>query len=236
MNLKFHLLFIVVLFAQTTGLCQGKKSIMKSWIKREVYNLSNNQKVDDTLYTRYTLLARAAYISFYPGWNDNAQAWNLSDNQLTIGLVTYTVENITDSTLTISIPGFRRIVLDDENYLNQKADSPRIVGQLDGEPVYEANKYITSRYKREDFRNTIQQNLEGYNIRKATLFVASFIVKKDGSVDNVHVIKGITDGFDAEVCKQLKKTSKRWQPALYKGQLIQTQMTYTIKYLDSIIK
>jgi hypothetical protein len=225
-----------MLLTLKAGLCQGNKALTKSWIKREIYDLSNNQKADDTAYLRYTFLKKEVYICFNPGWNDNEQEWNLSGNQLSIGMNTYTVENLTDSTLTIFIAGFRRIVLDDEKYLNQKAEIPRIVDQLDGEPVYEASKYITPRYENEAFRKTIEQNLEGYNIRKATIFAATFVVKKDGTVDKVQVVKGITSGFDAEVCKQLKKTSKKWKPAVNNGQPIQTQMTYTIKYLDSLVR
>ncbi|MBS1659648.1 MAG: energy transducer TonB [Bacteroidetes bacterium] len=63
-------------------------------------------------------------------------------------------------------------------------------------------------------------------------FNASFIVNKDGVVDSVQVINGITGGFDLEVCRQLKKTSKKWKPAVYKGQPVHARMVYTIKYLD----
>jgi hypothetical protein len=236
MTYKVCFSFLWILLALNSGFCQGRKTLMKSWIKREIYDLSKNQRVDDTTYIRYTFSKNVVYICFSPGWNDNQHPWNLSGNQLTIGISTYTVENLTDSTLTIFIPGFRRIILDDEEYLTRKAENLQVVDQLNGEPVYQATKYVTPRFKVENFRRTIEQNLEGYNIRKATIFIASFIVKKDGTVDKVQVIEGITSGFDAEVCKQLIKTSKKWKPAVYNGQPVQTQMTYTIKYLDSIVK
>lgn len=154
---------------------------------------------------------------------------------MTFGYNTYVIENLTDSTLTISSPGFQRIILDDENYLNRK-EKPTVVAQLGGEPVYAATRYITPRYENEEFRKTIAQNLEGYNIKRAITFSASFIVKKDGTVDSVQVINGITFGFNEEVCNQIKKTSKKWKPAVYDGQPVQTRMIYTIKYLDSIVR
>jgi Gram-negative bacterial TonB protein C-terminal len=231
MNTKFWLLFLSAVLALSSGHGQEKKSLLKSWIKWEAYDLANNnQKLEDTMYTRYTFLKNDVYICLTPAWNNNRQSWSLSGDQLTIGIATYTIESLTDSTLTISSPGFRRIVLEDETYFNKRA-VPVIVGQLDGEPVYEADRYITPRYEKEDFRNSLLEGLEGYNNGLAVTFNASFIVKKDGTVDQVKVINSLSSGFDEVVCKQLTKTSKKWRPAVYNGQAVQTRMFYTIKYL-----
>ena len=211
---------------------------MKSWIKRESFTLPDNIRVEDTLYTRFFFRSNTVDIAFYPGWIDNAfpQDWQLSGDQLRIGLTTYTIEELTDSTLIIASPGFRRVVLDDEKRLSQRPENLHAIGVFNNEPLYEGNRFITPRYKKDGFRKFIEQNLEGYNIKKATTFTASFVVKKDGTVDSVQIIKGISDGFNAEVIRQLKKTSKDWTPAVYGGQPIQTQMLYTIKYLDSIVR
>lgn len=222
-------LFYIFSFSQ-------EKQILKSWIKREIYSLPGNTRIDDTLYTRYSFQKNKVYISFNPGWNDAKQEWSMEASQLRIGFATYTIEEITDSTLIISSPGFRRILLDNEDYLNRKSTNLQKIGEFNNEPVYKANEYITPRYKKEGLREFISQNLEGYNIRKAITFMASFIIKKDGSVDNIQIINGISEGFDAEVIKQLKKTSKDWTPAFHNGEPIQAQMIYTIKYLDSIVK
>ena len=232
---RFSLALVCILFFFSPVFAQGKKNIMRSWIKREAFDLAKNEPVDDTLYTRYSFSKNALYISFYPGWNDYRQDWSLSGDRLTIGYDTYIIESLTDSTLTISLQGFRRIVFDEESYLNRK-EKPVVVGQLGGEPVYEATRYITPRYENEDFQKTIKQNLVGYNIKRAITFNASSIVKKDGTVDSVHVINGITYGFDEEVCKQLRQTSKKWKAAVYNGQPVQARMVYTIKYLDSIVR
>ena len=233
--IKSSFLFFCLLMTSQISFCQAKKQILKSWIKREIYALPDDIRLDDTIYTRYSFQKNRVYISFYPGWNENPQEWVLNDNKLTIGMAHYNVDEITDSTLTISQPGFRRIILDDENYLNQKAQSPPVLPAFDNKPLYSATLYITPRYKKDGLRGFIAENLEGYNIRKAITFLASFIVKEDGSVDSIQIINGISSGFDAEVINRLKKTSKDWTPATYNGQPIQAQMTYSIKYLDSIV-
>lgn len=63
----------------------------------------------------------------------------------------------------------------------------------------------------------------------------TFIVTESGKVENIKIIKGITDGFDNEIIKQLQSTSKDWKPAKYRSLPIQTKMFYEIKYLDSIV-
>jgi hypothetical protein len=208
---------------------------MKSWIKVETYDLSNNQKLEDTMYVRYTFLKNNVYTCLNPVSNDYKQEWNLSGNQLTIGAATYIIESLTDSTLAISSPGFRRIIFEDETYLNRKA-VPVVVDTLDGEQVYQANRYITPRYEKEKFYETIQTNLEGYSNGLALTFIASYIVRKDGTVDRIKVIKSFSSGFDDEFRKQLMKTSKKWHPAVYDGQAVHSRLIYTIKYVASPFK
>ena len=49
MTSKFCLSLLCMLLTLKAGLCQGNKAITKSWIKREIYDLSNNQNADDTI-------------------------------------------------------------------------------------------------------------------------------------------------------------------------------------------
>jgi Gram-negative bacterial TonB protein C-terminal len=231
---SFTLLFL--LFIHISSHCQEKKQVLKSWVRREVYLLPDNVRLNDTAYTKYSFQKHKVDLFFEPGWNYSQQEWQLTGDQLTIGPTTYTIESITDSTLIVFKSGFLRMVLDNENYLNQKPENLHLIGEFKSEPLYEANKYITPLCKITAFRNFLAQNLGGYHITRAVTFVMSFIVRKDGSIDNIQVVNGISEGFDAEVVRQLTKTGKDWTAAVYKGQPIQTQVTYTIKYLDSIVR
>ena len=223
-------LFCIVCF------CQPKRSLPgTSWITREVYALPANTQLDDTAYTRFSFLKSNAYISFTPAWNGRPFNWSMSGSQLTIGYVQYTVEEWNDSTLIIFEPGGRRYILDNEAWLNRHCPVPTVVGEAFGQPLYAANKIVTPRYKKADLRNVLQHDMDGYNIRKAITFEATFIVKVDGSVDSVRIVHSIIQGFDYEVTERIRKTSKDWTPALYQGKPVQTRMVYTIKYLDSIV-
>ena len=173
-------------------------------------------------------------MSFYPGWNDYTQTWSKSGSTLTLGFDTYKIELLNDTALTFALDGFRRFKFLSEEYLSSKAEYLDSIGQYNNKPLFRANRYITPRYKgKGSFRNYIEKDLVGYNIKKASYFLATFIVTEEGKVENVLVHKGITSGFDEQVVRQLSKSSKDWTPAKYNGKSIQTQMIYEIKYLNS---
>ena len=221
--------FSIMSFAQT------QKKIQRSWIKSSIEDLSGKLTGPDTLYTRYTFEKSGLNISFYPGWDDYKLTWTFNNEKATIGFDTYTIETLNDSILVLFLEGFRRMTFIAEDYLSTQKKYLDSLGEYNGKPLYKANQYITPRFiGKDNFRNLIQKNVEGYNIKKATYFLASFIVTEEGKVENVKVIKGITEGFDREITKQLLATSKKWKPAYFQGKPIQTEMVYDIKYLDSL--
>src|SRR5215207_8177652 len=93
--MKPVLLSGLFIFLTLASYSQNKKKLQKSWIKTETVNLSNKVVGADTLYARYTFDRSALNISFYPGWNDFKQDWSINENNLTIGLNTYDLEELT---------------------------------------------------------------------------------------------------------------------------------------------
>jgi hypothetical protein len=222
-------------FLSLASLGQAQKMIQRDWIKVSIENLSNHEVGPDTLYTRYSFSRSVLYISLCPGLNDYTQTWAMSGNNLTIGFDTYQIEVLNDTALTISLDGFRRMTFLSEEHLSSNDEHLKTLGQYNEKPLFKANHYITPRYNgKGSFREYVHKNLEGYNIKKASYFMATFIVTEEGKVENVIVRKGITGGFDAAVTKQLLKTSKNWTPAHFKGKPVQTEMMYEIKYLDAL--
>ena len=63
-----------------------------------------------------------------------------------------------------------------------------------------------------------------------------FIVTEGGKIENVRILKGISEGFDADIVNELRNSTKDWTPATYNSKPVQTEMTYQIKYLDSIAR
>lgn len=213
---------------------QSDKQIQRDWIKVSIENLSENEAGPDTLYTRYSFGKSNLNISFDPGWNTYSQTWAKKGTDLTLGFDTYRIEILNDTALVFALDGFKRYSFLSEEYLSSKEQYLDSIGQYNNKILYQANNFITPRYKGSDsFRDYVGKNLEGYNIKKAAYFLATFIVTEDGKVENVIIRNGISEGFDSEVKKQLLKSSNKWNPARFKGSPIQTQMKYEIKYLNS---
>jgi hypothetical protein len=230
---RYLFTLIFVLF-QSISFSQIKKLIQKSWIKTEIEDLTGNANITDTNYTRYTFQKSSVYISFYPAWNDYKLDWSLTNDIVRIGFEDYKIEEISDTSLTIFSGGFRRIKFLSETYMQQQDSNLIFLKTYNEKPLFKANRYITPRYlDPKSLSKILQQNTSGYNINTAYYFLITFIITEKGEVENIQLVKGISDGFDNEVISQLKKTSKHWQPAIYKGQPIQTEMFYDIKYIGN---
>jgi hypothetical protein len=229
-----HLLPLLLLLA-TTHLFAQKDKIQKSWIKTSVENLSNRPTQPDTLYTRYTFEKNDLNISFSPCWNYITQTWSIKDKNLSLGFDNYIIETLNDTALTIALEGFRRYKFLSESYLSSKLENLDSIGDYKGKLLFKANNYITPRYTgKGDFRALIEKGVKGYQVVKASYFLATFIVTEEGNIENVKVVKSISESFDKEIVNQLLKTSKKWKPASFNGKPIQTEAFYDIKYLNSL--
>lgn len=236
-KMNYLLVLVILLGLPSVAFSQAEKKIQKSWIRTSAENLSAIDIGPDTLYTRYTFDKPKLYISFYPGWDDYQQEWTIDKDKIIIGFDAYHIEELTDTSLVIKLAEFRKYSFLADDYLASQKKYLDSVGIYKGKALYRANKFITPRYVRgKPLGTLIQKSVEGYNIKRANYFLATFIVNENGEVENIKVVKGITSGFDNEIVKQLQRTSKDWKPALYKKNPVQTEMLYEIKYLDSIVR
>lgn len=235
--IKQPLLFILVNLITLISFSQNQKKIQRSWIKTTVTKLALKEPETDTdtTYTRYTFDRSNLYISFNPAWDTYKQEWSIDGNQLTIGFDRYTIEALTDTSLTIALAGFRRVEFLSEEYLNSQDRNLISLGEFKGKPLYQANNFITPRYsKRTSLRDEIQKGLEISNVRQVTIFLMTYIITEEGKIENIQLVKGIAPEYDRTIMEQLQKTSGRWKPATFKGKPIQTQLFYEVKYLPSL--
>jgi hypothetical protein len=66
-----------------------------------------------------------------------------------------------------------------------------------------------------------------------SFFLATFIVRKSGIIDNVQVLEKINDKFEKQFRVALKKSTKYWAPAKVNGHDVDTQMNVTFKFISS---
>ncbi|CAL1520689.1 hypothetical protein [Chitinophaga sp. MM2321] len=226
-------LFCCSLTAQSQSF---NKKIQKAWIRIESVDLSPAAQAPDTNYARYTFGNKDVHISFYPAWSDFSFLWSLTNHSLTIGIETYLLEELTDSTLVFYKENFRRTRFVSET-LYSKRTKPATTRPFHDQVVYVASNYLTPRYKKEkSLQTTIGSLLEkAYSVNHKITFLARFIVTTQGRIDRVEIVNGISPEFDNEFIKQIGKTSGDWYPAKIDNMPVNCEMTYTIKYLDSIV-
>ena len=184
-------------------------------------------------YIRYTFAASDLGISFNAGWNENHRPWSIENGRLKIGNDNYEIEVLNDSSLQISSAGFRRIKFVSEDYLKNDPEHLDSIGQFNGVTLFKANSFITPRYTRpESLTDAIQKDLNEGN--KAAYFIMTFVVTKEGKLENAQVVSGVDKSFDKQAVKNLLKTSGSWTPAYFQGRPIQTLMKYDIQFLHFV--
>jgi hypothetical protein len=234
---KITLITLVASICLTAAAIGQQKLLKKSWIKTSIEELRQNTSGPDTSYLRYEFGNSVILYGFEPGWHSFAMAFHAKGNALTLGFDQWTIETLTDSTLTIFLPGFRRMKFSAEDHLRARVQDLVQIGEYNGKPVFKATQIITPRYKKhnpliDDLRK--QDRSGDYNIRKAGIFQMSFIVTDEGKIEEPKIIKSVAPGYDAGIIKELLKTSRHWSPAMFKGQPIQTLMMFEIIFLDSL--
>lgn len=58
-----------------------------------------------------------------------------------------------------------------------------------------------------------------------------FAVEKDGSIQDIYVLKNIYPSLDNEAISTIKKTSKKWNPGKQRGMLVRVYFTMPISFL-----
>ena len=58
-----------------------------------------------------------------------------------------------------------------------------------------------------------------------------FAIEKDGSIQDIYVLKNIYPSLDREAIETIKKTSKKWNPGKQRGMLVRVYFTMPISFL-----
>ena len=230
-----HLIIIIlsVVFSSSV-LGQQLNSIRKSWIKVLSDDLSARATTYDTIYTRYTFDRDVVNISLEPAWDDHVLNWEPNGVGIRIGFQDYLVKELTDTSLILEAPAFRRIRFLSEDYMVGKAELPIQVDSLNGRPVYLADQLITARYKKgRSLSKELEPLSHGYNIRKISRLRIAFVVDEKGAIQKTTVLEGISEGFDSAMARGISNTSKKWRPAFYNGKPVQTLMIFERRFLNS---
>ena len=130
---------------------------------------------------------------------------------------------------------FHLVIVNKRTQAPVKTEKSQGVATIDGEPVYliveEMPTFKLKGYR--DFRDFIKQELrypeasrsEGISGR---VFV-QFVVRRDGTVDDVTVVRGINEELDQEAIRVVQ-SSPKWNPGIHNGKPVNVSYSFPVVF------
>lgn len=81
----------------------------------------------------------------------------------------------------------------------------------------------------EAFYHYVGENFEKPEIEETVSVIMTFVVEKDGSMTDIHVLRSASPSIDREAVRVLKSLKTKWKPGLKNGKPVRTEYRLPIK-------
>ncbi|RZF61429.1 energy transducer TonB [Sphingobacterium corticibacterium] len=237
---------------------QEKATLLGDWIKVGVTYLDGTE-VEESHPLKYTFLKysfkpknKAAIITDYThagnfnSYEDRNGTIEISTNfnaKITLGIIRLNSDSlivVQPGTLGATDPSSLLITLIRYEHLQKTSEwnGKDLVGISKTDTVYKASRKIHPTFSNPyGLRHALQtampsysKYMMGFSQDYGRLFLATFVVRKSGSVDNIKILQGMDDKFNKEFIKTCSKMAKNWKPAYYNGEPVDAQVTLEIDF------
>ena len=251
------LLLLLTVCAKLPAQVIDKDNLWKSWVLDKVTYEEGSELSDDNLmkynYIKYTFSAPDKIQSSIEYFDKgDAFLFDVVNNELNIK----TPQGWTSNSFRIDELSADKMVLtqksDRENITPQslkfyfsseklvqagiKLGDADINSIINGDTIYNRSPKLYPSFADENFQRYIYSNVGQNMDGKAGRLSASFIVFKNGAVDSVKIIEGISPKFDKAFMKAFIKGSKNWTPAVLDGRKVSVMATVQLGYSTSAIE
>jgi len=123
---------------------------------------------------------------------------------------------------------------DYQNQLPIKSSDILLISKND--TVYKATEKLRAKFLGDkSFYDFCSENIPERDVVMATnnLFLATFIVRKNGLIDSVQVLENINKEFEKQFRKALKKSKKLWLAGELNGNKVDVQMKIKFRFISS---
>jgi len=230
----------------------NNSKIIGSWIMiNRVYNSGEILPVKLAMaqtYFRFEFKVNGkAFKAFSPLDNGFIFDFTLSGNNLKIGFINYQLNYLSSDTLILTEEGPNgfdstaiKYYFIPERIFQQKIPVTHDMIIFSGkDSIYiENEKFRASFNKDQTFSNFLGSQIT-YNlnaISKEYLFMATFIINSDGSIDSIKIHKSVAGKFDNQFINAVIKSSEYWVPAKNKDKnvsVIRTIVDWNFKSLKT---
>lgn len=104
-------------------------------------------------------------------------------------------------------------------------NTPYMIGALEVNPEFKGGMDAFYKYLSEEIkypRKEQQRNIDGR-------VYLTFVIEKDGSLTDIKILKGVSEGLDQEAIRVLK-AAPAWNPGKQRGQPVRVKMTIPINF------
>jgi hypothetical protein len=123
---------------------------------------------------------------------------------------------------------------DDETWEEEDDDDEMLLYVIvDTKPMFNGKDADTA------FREYVDQNFkypeELYESDITGRIVADFVIKKDGSIGDVKIVRGLHPLLDAELVRVISESPK-WSPGIHNGKVVNVRYQFPFNYLNEIMR
>ncbi len=256
-NTATCILLLILLLVSEFSFAQINKTFLPgSWIKSKVEFIDGVQLPDEDAlkhqYTKFNFGKNQVGISTAFNSKGTLFGFKLAGNIIDVFINrnfksnSYLIEKLTATELILLQKGsqgfkqedvLRIYLINEQHYQNTwqvKADD--IFAISNNDTVFKAHDRLYPTFNNSLALHDYITGLipEFNNVSSSSnYFLASYIVRKNGTVDDIKVLERINGAFDNQVVKALNQTSQKWIPAKLHGRPVDVQMTESFRFLTA---
>ena len=111
------------------------------------------------------------------------------------------------------------------NGKNKADNGDKVFVEVDQMPVFPGGHEAMFKFIAEQMKYPVEAQENGFQGR----VICNFVVKKDGSIDNIQVVRGVAPSLDAEAVRVISEMPK-WTPGMNKGEKVNVQFTMPLVF------
>ena len=211
------------------AMAQDKTALLKTWILIRTRSVKDNAIVPNT-FRKLKVNEEKITIELGQSSAGIQQPYSLENDKLKAKYVTYTIESLTDSTLSLYTTNEVRMFFLAEGHSLCGDSLVSKIGDWNGRPYYKATSYLMPTLSGESLFKQVE-NAIGFNrLKKKVSVTFSFIVDETGAIQDAKILRSYSPEVDSAVLDMLQKSSGKWVAPIACGVPVATALSQTFEY------
>jgi hypothetical protein len=215
------------------AVAQDRTALLKTWIGVQSRNVIDNTIATNPMH-KLKLDEEKMYITLNRSPTEMQQPYTLEKDKIKGKYLTYTIESLTDSTLTLSLPNGLRLFFLAEGQ-SPCGDSLVIkIGDWNNRPYYKATSYLMPVLSGEPLFKQVENAIHFNRLSEKVSVQFSYIVDETGAIQDAKILRSYSPKVDALVLEILQESSGKWKAPIACGVPVATAFAQTFEFDPNI--